>query len=292
MKWHIITWLLLGLLILPKAIAWTKEDYEIFDLVDELETEEGEETTFYSWLGLEPTATEKEISKAYRKLYLQLHPDKNPDARSNEKFARLGLIAGILRNPESKERYDWFLKNGVPRWRGTGYYYSRYQPGLLTVLAFLVVLVSTVQYIVFWITFVQDKKRIRYYIHRAREIAWGKTMKKQMTTKRVTVNDVQFYVYPDYVALSNEDGRVKLDENDVSKPRIFDVFVFAIFKWLFTIIFGKVFRKNEKEMEDSKENDSTNEGGESFSSDDEQSSQSEPKRRVRSRNKKGRRARN
>jgi len=48
------------------------EDYEIFDLVDELKTEEGAETTFYSWLGLEPTATEKEITKAYRKLYLQL----------------------------------------------------------------------------------------------------------------------------------------------------------------------------------------------------------------------------
>lgn len=26
--------------------------------------------------------------------------------------------------------YDFFYKNGVPRWRGTGYYYSRFRPGL------------------------------------------------------------------------------------------------------------------------------------------------------------------
>lgn len=28
------------------------------------------------------------------------------------------------------DRYDFFYKNGVPRWRGTGYYYSRFRPGL------------------------------------------------------------------------------------------------------------------------------------------------------------------
>lgn len=27
-------------------------------------------------------------------------------------------------------RYDHFYKNGVPRWRGTGYYYSRWRPGM------------------------------------------------------------------------------------------------------------------------------------------------------------------
>jgi hypothetical protein len=39
-------------------------------------------------------------------------PDKNPDGKSKERFARLGVIN------------NFFLKNGVPRWRGTGYYYE------------------------------------------------------------------------------------------------------------------------------------------------------------------------
>ncbi|CAJ0832926.1 15342_t:CDS:2 [Entrophospora sp. SA101] len=108
-------------------------DHEIFDLVDDLENAEGEDVTFYSWLGVKPTASEKEINKAYRKLSLTLHPDKNPDRDSKEKFSRLGLIGAILRNSESRERYNFFLKNGVPKWRGTGYYYNRHRPGLGTV---------------------------------------------------------------------------------------------------------------------------------------------------------------
>ncbi|CAJ0767125.1 3651_t:CDS:10, partial [Entrophospora sp. SA101] len=57
-------------------------------------------------------------------------PDKNPDRDTKEKFSRLSSIGAILRNSESRERYNFFLKNGVPKWRGTGYYYSRHRPGL------------------------------------------------------------------------------------------------------------------------------------------------------------------
>ena len=58
-------------------------------------------------------------------------PDKNPGVKGiHERFARLGVIATILRNKDSRKRYDFFYKNGVPKWRGTGYYYSRFRPGL------------------------------------------------------------------------------------------------------------------------------------------------------------------
>ncbi|KAG5342539.1 hypothetical protein C0989_000667 [Termitomyces sp. Mn162] len=113
------------------VLAWEKEDHEIFDLVSELEAAEGKGTTFYSWLNVPSTASTSEISKAYRKMSMQLHPDKNPDVKDiHKRFARLGVVATILRNPESRKRYDFFYKNGVPKWRGTGYYYSRFRPGL------------------------------------------------------------------------------------------------------------------------------------------------------------------
>jgi hypothetical protein len=58
-------------------------------------------------------------------------PDKNPGVKGvHERFARLGVVSTILRKKESRERYDFFYKNGVPKWRGTGYYYSRFRPGL------------------------------------------------------------------------------------------------------------------------------------------------------------------
>jgi curved DNA-binding protein CbpA len=61
----------------------------------------------------------------------QNSPDKNPGVKAiHERFARLGVVSSILRKKESRQRYDFFYKNGVPKWRGTGYYYSRFRPGL------------------------------------------------------------------------------------------------------------------------------------------------------------------
>jgi DnaJ family protein C protein 1 len=66
-----------------------------------------------------------------RWLTLPLSPDKNLGVKNiEERFARLGVVGTILRNPESRKRYDFFYKNGVPKWRGTGYYYARFRPGV------------------------------------------------------------------------------------------------------------------------------------------------------------------
>jgi len=111
--------------------AWTKEDHEIFDLVSAVEAAEGKGTTFYSWLEVPSSAPMAEIGRAYRKKSMLLHPDKNPGVKgAQERFARLGVVGSILRNQDGRERYDFFYKNGVPRWRGTGYYYARFRPGL------------------------------------------------------------------------------------------------------------------------------------------------------------------
>lgn len=67
----------------------------------------GKGTTFYSWLDLAPSAGASQITKAYRKKSLELHPDKNAGVPGvHERFARLGVITQILRSPEKRERYD------------------------------------------------------------------------------------------------------------------------------------------------------------------------------------------
>ncbi|KZT62992.1 DnaJ-domain-containing protein, partial [Calocera cornea HHB12733] len=150
------------------------EDYEIFDIVSDLEAAEGKGTTFYSWLDVSPTASSADIGRAYRKKSLELHPDKNPGVKGiHDRFSRLGVISGILRNAESRERYDFFYKNGVPKWRGTGYYYARYRPGLVSVSVFLVLLSSVLQYIVQAMTYRGEVTKVRKLIAQARTIAWG-----------------------------------------------------------------------------------------------------------------------
>ncbi|WVQ93271.1 hypothetical protein IAU59_000337 [Kwoniella sp. CBS 9459] len=154
------------------ALAWSNEDYEIFDIVSALEAAEGKGTDFYNHIGVDPSASSGEISKAYRKKSLELHPDKNPGVKDiQERFARLGVITQILRSPEKRERYNFFHKNGVPRWRGTGYYYSRYRPTLSHTLAFLVVLTSAFHYMVLRMNYTKHQRRIEYFVNAARSAA-------------------------------------------------------------------------------------------------------------------------
>ncbi|CCA77258.1 hypothetical protein PIIN_11902 [Serendipita indica DSM 11827] len=90
--------------LLTLVAAWSKEDYEIFDLVTAVENSEGKGTTFYSWLGVTEKANSAEITRAYRKKSLDLHPDKNHGVPgANERYARLGVVAQILRS-EGRER--------------------------------------------------------------------------------------------------------------------------------------------------------------------------------------------
>ncbi|OJA13830.1 hypothetical protein AZE42_00534 [Rhizopogon vesiculosus] len=171
------------------TVVSAKEDYEIFDLVTALEAAEGKGTTFYSWFDVPSTATPAEINKAYRKKSLQLHPDKNPGVQGiHERFARLGVIATILKNPEGRKRYDFFYTNGVPKWRGTGYYYARFRPGLGTVLIFLTALTSGLQYLVQIMNYKRDLRRIEQTIRDARLAAWGQKMEPLQVKRKVKVN--------------------------------------------------------------------------------------------------------
>ncbi|KAM0792814.1 hypothetical protein ACM66B_002580 [Microbotryomycetes sp. NB124-2] len=161
-------------LFLTCVAAWSNEDHEIFDIVSALEAAEGKGTTFYTFLNLTKAATDKDISKAYRKRSLELHPDKNPDdSVIADRFARLGVITNILRDAEKRKRYDFFHDNGVPKWRGTGYYYSRYRPGLRGVLIGLVAFSCAVQYFVLAMMYKLNDVKMNQFRKQARDMAWG-----------------------------------------------------------------------------------------------------------------------
>jgi len=58
-------------------------------------------------LGVEKTASQQEIKRAYYKLALRLHPDKNPgDEEAKEKFQQLQKVISILGDAEKRALYD------------------------------------------------------------------------------------------------------------------------------------------------------------------------------------------
>lgn len=64
---------------------------------------------YYDILGVSRSADADEIKKAYRKLAIKFHPDKNPgDAAAEEQFKEAAEAYEVLSNPEKKQRYDQF----------------------------------------------------------------------------------------------------------------------------------------------------------------------------------------
>jgi molecular chaperone DnaJ len=78
---------------------------------------------YYEILGVSRDASADEIKKAYRKIALKFHPDKNPDDKSAEdKFKEAAEAYEVLSNPEKKSRYDRFGHQGVGGASGGGGY--------------------------------------------------------------------------------------------------------------------------------------------------------------------------
>ncbi|EGW35735.1 uncharacterized protein SPAPADRAFT_53900 [Spathaspora passalidarum NRRL Y-27907] len=72
------------------------------------------DTVYYDILGVEPTANDLELKKAYRKQAIKLHPDKNAnDPNAAEKFQELGEAYGILKDPDTRAVYDEFGVEGM-----------------------------------------------------------------------------------------------------------------------------------------------------------------------------------
>lgn len=73
-----------------------------------------EKRDYYEVLGVSKSADATEIKKAYRKLALKYHPDKNPgDKEAEEKFKEAAEAYDVLSNEEKRRRYDQFGHVGV-----------------------------------------------------------------------------------------------------------------------------------------------------------------------------------
>ena len=76
---------------------------------------------YYEVLGVDKNATPEAIKKAYRKLAIQYHPDKNPgDKAAEEKFKEAAEAYEVLSNEEKRQKYDQFGHSMGPQGFGGG----------------------------------------------------------------------------------------------------------------------------------------------------------------------------
>lgn len=76
---------------------------------------------YYEVLGVAKNATPDEIKKAYRKLAIKYHPDRNPDDKAaEEKFKEAAEAYDVLSNEEKRQKYDQFGHNMGPQGFGGG----------------------------------------------------------------------------------------------------------------------------------------------------------------------------
>jgi len=125
------------------AHDWSSDDFSLFDLVEEVNE------NFYSLFAIAQDATTQEIKKAYRRLSLEFHPDRNPEGE--QRFRQIAAIYDILKTADKRSRYDQVLEFGLPDWRQPIFYYRRARKLSLAKTALLLLLiVSTTHYLMLW----------------------------------------------------------------------------------------------------------------------------------------------
>ncbi|KAJ2743350.1 hypothetical protein GGI20_003811 [Coemansia sp. BCRC 34301] len=158
--------LLVFSLLFALVVAWEKLDHEIFELYDDIKRNEAT-TDWYELLGVEAKSPVTEINRAYRQLSKKYHPDKlgklpgHKGESEKKRFQRITLAVNILRDSEMRKRYNFFRKNGVPVWRGTGYLYRRWRPGFATVAVGLLVFTSGMQYLFHSLSYWRAQQRVK-----------------------------------------------------------------------------------------------------------------------------------
>lgn len=122
----------------------------------------------YDVLGVTRSSTRSEIAKAYRKLARKYHPDMYRDAEAKAeaetKFKSVATAYEILKDEESKTDYDYMLDNPEEYYAHYYRYYKRRVSPKVDVRLVVIVTISIVSIIQYYIAWERHQSAIRYFL--------------------------------------------------------------------------------------------------------------------------------
>ena len=204
------------------TLAWDNDEFEIFDLVEEVNTVN---KNFYEYLEIQNDASTSEVRKAYRRLSLVLHPDKNKAEDAELKFRWLAAIYETLKDPKKREIYDRVLVEGLPDWKVRAVYRRMRTVGLAEGLAYVLLFATVIQYAVNWAAYWERKFTMRENV--------STHLNKRSTQKKVKRAGKDVDADSIEKELENE-----LNELGYTKPSVFALLPFQILRGTKDACFG------------------------------------------------------
>jgi DnaJ family protein C protein 25 len=123
-----------------------------------------DEDDCYDLLGVSQSANSSEIKKAYYKLSLKHHPDKNPDPESKKLFVKIANAYEILKDEATRAQYDYAIEHPEEVFFNTARYYHAYyghKTDPRAVLVGLLLVLSAFQYLNQWTRYNQALDFVR-----------------------------------------------------------------------------------------------------------------------------------
>ncbi|KAK6010900.1 DnaJ domain protein, partial [Ostertagia ostertagi] len=169
--------------------SWNAEELALYDLVEEINS------NFYELFGIAKDASIAEIKKAYRRLSLEWHPDRNSAPDASEKFRQVVSIYEVLKSTELREKYNNVLEFGLPDWRQPIYYYRKMRKLAWYEAILVLVGVSTIaHYLMMWAAYYekylvlsQNLKKSRKREKKGRARVFGNTTARSIGSLPATV---------------------------------------------------------------------------------------------------------
>lgn len=179
------------------------------------------EDNCYDLLGLSRSADVAEIKKAYRRLALQWHPDKNRRADAAERFRGVSRAHEVLADETLRRAYDYYLDHPEERYAHYYHYYSAvYTPKtpLWAVAAGLLAFLSGLQYVNQHWAYAQTWEQIRYQPSFKRRV--NELFDAEVAAFRAKLNKLEKEVLRERIEQEVFDSEVRVSGSGASRPSL------------------------------------------------------------------------